>query len=220
MSTPITAVMIGSDVLALCDDTQVAKGLMEHSMLSENKIEKETFGNARWRVRRNEFTSQKITSEEFYRITLSKIESKRKHLSLEKFSEIWGNVYTERTFIEKALKKIHEQKKVQLLAIANTDDMRWGYLRSLHVFQSLFNDHSTCVLSHHERARKPEIGFYTKARARIGHKNWDQILYVDTNPHDIAAAEILGIRSVLLKDNGPQTVSDLTKLLRSHNLTA
>jgi len=97
--------------------------------------------------------------------------------------------------MDQLLRDIKLSHDLMIGLLSNADDAPRQYLAD-HGLVHLFDD---IVLSSEVGVKKPQPDIYTLALARLGIRAHEAI-FVDDNPHNTAAAEALGIRSVVFTD--------------------
>ncbi|NOR15056.1 MAG: HAD-IA family hydrolase [Candidatus Aminicenantes bacterium] len=129
-------------------------------------------------------------------------------LSFEEFAAIYNDVFASNTPVIKVMGKL--KNKYRLVMLSNTDLLRFGFIREKFPEVMIFDDY---VLSYQVGCVKPDPRIYQLAlqKAQAGPK---ECVFIDDRPENIAAAEDLGIRTILFLDD-----TDLEAELNSFGLS-
>lgn len=91
--------------------------------------------------------------ETFYNKVAGAIGANKK-LTIEMFAEIWGDIFSENSGIERVLEKIRPGIKVLLLS--NTNPAHWKYISQIPAVQKFFGNDRQLILSFKLGFRKPD----------------------------------------------------------------
>jgi HAD superfamily hydrolase (TIGR01509 family) len=129
-------------------------------------------------------------------------------LGFEEFAAIYNDVFAANAPVIESMSKLRD--KYHLVMLSNTDVLRFGFIRAKFPEVMIFDDY---VLSYEVGCIKPDSQIYhvalEKAQADPG-----ECVFIDDRPENIAAAEDLGIRTILFLDD-----TDLEAELKSLGLS-
>lgn len=112
-----------------------------------------------------------------------------KNLSLKKFRNIWGNIFSENQDAFDVMEMIKPDK--DLFMLSNTNDAHWEYVRNLPMVRRFFSDKDKLLLSFVLGCRKPEEEIFLTAVQRadceIG-----EILFLDDTEEFVRVFRELG----------------------------
>ena len=112
--------------------------------------------------------------------------------SSQALKEAWGSLFPPGSLISSPLFD-ELGKKYQLVALSNTNEMHFDYLRRTHPLVNKFDDY---VLSYQVGSLKPDPRIFKAALSKVG-RSPKEVIFIDDRIENIRAAEKLGIRGIL-----------------------
>ena len=130
-----------------------------------------------------------IDEETFATRLISTIGSSR--LSNEKCLKIWGDIFESNPGMTDVLTELKGQG-VSIAVLSTTNAVHWPYIRKLDTIRLLESWNVPFILSHEEKALKPEPRSYVAALSALGCDAKDAVL-VDDTTENVEAAKRLGM---------------------------
>ncbi len=116
-------------------------------------------------------------------------------LPFEEFASIYNDVFASNVPVIEVMNKL--KHKYHLVMLSNTDVMRFGFIRERFPEVMIFDDY---VLSYQVGCIKPDPEIYQLALKKA-QADPEECVFIDDRPENIAAAEDLGIRTILFLEN-------------------
>ncbi len=129
-----------------------------------------------------------ITSADFYRMITHGL-TMRRELTMERFAEIWGNVFTPNPKLEEIFQLLPSD--IRLVLLSNTNEWDWSYISQLPVVKKYFGEEERLTLSFREGCRKPDPRFFQAGIRRCG-CHIQEIFFIDDIPEYVEAFKGLG----------------------------
>ncbi|MEK7538926.1 MAG: hypothetical protein AAB552_03735 [Patescibacteria group bacterium] len=211
MTRVIKAIVFDYNVLVNHDNRKVSAilGTWSSQKLSSDQIHHEVFDSPKLSI----FERGEIPHESFYNIVMSAILAMDKKPTLAEFSDLWGNVFSQRNNADNMLERLHVPDAIFLMG--NVDKIRSEHLRQIPAIDTFFEGQSRLILSCDNKSRMPEIGLCSTAIKRTRCVP-SEILYVGTNLKYTERFERCGT-DILLHDP-QQPLTSLIKELRAFNV--
>lgn len=125
---------------------------------------------------------------------VKKVIEAKETLTIEKFAEIWGDIFSENDGIQKVLEKI--KPNIKILLLSNTNQVHWIYISKIPAIKKFFGDGHNLILSFELGFRKPDERIFLEGVKKSGCEP-EEIIYIDDVPEYIEAARNLGISGIL-----------------------
>lgn len=140
------------------------------------------------------FETGRISAEDFYREVSARWAP---GISLERFREVWCDIFRENPGMDAVVQNL--KGSARLVLVSNTNPWHMAYLLERYPFLNCFDAR---VLSYEVGVRKPEPEMFEAALAAAGAPA-NQCLYFDDLEEHLEAARRLGVRTALLRFQGP-----------------
>ncbi|MDP3980509.1 MAG: HAD family phosphatase [Chlamydiota bacterium] len=109
--------------------------------------------------------------------------------SLERLQEIFCDIFNENAQMAKLIRFL--KGKYKLLALSNTNELHFPYIRDNFPILQLFEEY---ILSYEEGIKKPDLDIYLRALDRLS-LNADEVLFIDDQKRNIIPACALEIHA-------------------------
>lgn len=164
------------NILARFDHMKACQRLSQYSPLSPEKILAVFFSGKSAPAKLHE--AGRLSPQEFFQAA-SKVAQFNEHLSFQKFSDLWKDIFQENTGAGDILSALRPDVKRCILS--NTDPIHWSAIEQLPVMKRYFSDQHLLVRSYISGTRKPDFKMYQDALACLGltSKDVPHVLYID-----------------------------------------
>jgi len=175
-------------VLATFDKESACERFAKYCKKSASEIYRELVGSDLEKA----LESGVITPEDFALSVIDLIGAQE--LTQEDCLTMWGDMFRTNPGMTDLLRDLHE-RNIPMVVLSTTNAVHWPYIRKLDAIQLLENWNVPFVLSHIEKALKPESRLFMAALDKLKSAP-DETVFVDDLPENIEAARKLGVQAI------------------------